>query len=87
MPHLLLAQADIDWVQGVIQLATAGGFSALVWYLVIKHIPAIQSRHKAERDEWLHYIQRRDDSFDALVRENLSAIHEVREELARLGSK
>ena len=38
-----------QWVNTIVQLTTAGGFGALVWYLVVRHIPAIELRHKDER--------------------------------------
>ena len=57
----------LPWSTSVIQLATATGFAGLVWYLVVKHIPSIESRHKEERDEWLSYIRSRDESFQALA--------------------
>jgi hypothetical protein len=55
-----------SWIEPLVQLATAGGFGALVWYLVVKHIPSIEERHQSERGEWLQYIQRRDDDFDEM---------------------
>ncbi len=48
----MAAASGMDWVPSVLQLATAGGFSALVWYLVVKHIPFIESNHREERTEW-----------------------------------
>ena len=70
-----------EWVQALVQLATAGGFAALLWYMVIKHIPAIEDRHRSERQEWLVYIRARDSEYDQLVRDSLKAISELREEL------
>ena len=64
----LLAQAEMGWVQPIVQLATAGGFGALVWYLVVRHIPNIEQRHRDERKEWLDYIKQRDDAFEQLTR-------------------
>lgn len=67
----------------LIQLATNGGFAALVWYLVVKHIPNIEERHEKERDRWNVYSENRDrehnetqrqwmeklDAFSAALRE------------------
>jgi len=44
-------EEKLEWVGYLTQLATAGGFGALVWYLVMKHIPAIEARHREERLE------------------------------------
>lgn len=52
---------SLDWVNSIITLSTAGGFGALLWYFVIKHIPSIEQRHQTERAEWLAYMQRRDE--------------------------
>ena len=67
----------MDWVAAVIQLVTAGGFGALVWYLVVKHIPFIETRHHSERTEWREYIERRDSEFQNLIREHRDAVLEV----------
>lgn len=45
------------------QAITNGGFGVLLWYLITKHIPAIESRHKEERTELHQYIERRDNEF------------------------
>lgn len=76
---------SMDWVQPVIQLVTAGGFGALVWYFVVKLIPSVEARHKEERAEieqrhkdersaWLSYIDKRDMEFQALFKANSEAL-------------
>lgn len=83
----LLAAGDVmsvDWVAAVIQVATAGGFGALVWYLIVKHIPAIQAAHKEERDEWRAYIDKRDDAFGVLVERFRTAIETTHGQLNTL---
>ena len=72
------------WIESLVQLATAGGFGALVWYLVVKHIPAIEERHQGERSEWLHYIQKRDDDFDEMYKTNLEQNMEIQNRLEKL---
>lgn len=76
-----------EWIQPVIQLVTAGGFGALVWYLVVKHIPQIEARHKSERDEWLNYISHRDDKFEKITAEFTDAVHESRQSNDKLRDK
>lgn len=57
----ILAQTlNTEWVPSIIQLITAGGFGAFAWYLVIKHIPSIEERHREERKEWRDFISTRD---------------------------
>ncbi|MCW4040565.1 MAG: hypothetical protein NWE83_07415 [Candidatus Bathyarchaeota archaeon] len=76
--------ADLTWVELIVQLATAGGFGALVWYLVVKHIPHIEERHQNERSEWLDYIKRRDDDFDQMYQKNLEQNMEIQNRLEKL---
>ena len=63
---------EFGWIGPVTNLATAGGFAALVWYLVIKHIPAIENRHLEERNGWMEYARKRDDAFEKLMKEHLT---------------
>lgn len=49
---------DMTWVDSIIQVATAGGFSALVWYLLVKHVPAIEERHREDRRQWAESLER-----------------------------
>lgn len=72
---------NIDWVGAIIQLVTTGGFGALLWYLIVKHIPSIEDRHQAERLEWLEYIKRRDESFEELARKHLETVGAIQREL------
>ncbi len=80
-------ESALDWVSPVIQLTTAGGFGALVWYLVIKHIPGIERRHKSERDEWLAYIQKRDQVSDGVARNYIESVASLRQDLQRIEVK
>ena len=48
---LLLSQInEMTWAKALIELATAGGFGVLVWYLIVKYIPRMEDRHKEERE-------------------------------------
>lgn len=93
---MILAQQSFgaDWVSPVVQLATAGGFGALVWYLIVKHIPSIEQRHiderrtdevrwQAERKEWLEYINKRDESFEKQSKEFTNAMIKIESFLLR----
>jgi len=73
-----------EWVDVVIRLVTAGGFGALVWYLVVKHIPNIEARHKKERDEWRAFIGGRDEALKEVIDEFTSEVKQSRQELAEL---
>lgn len=73
MPSILFGESSnttaFDWVTPLIQLVTAGGFGAFAWYLVIKHIPTIEHRHREERNEWREYFVNRDNDIKALVKD------------------
>ena len=86
---MLLVAETTNWFtpDSVIQLVTAGGFGALVWYLVVKHIPGIESRHKTERLEFLRYIEKRDEDYEVIVKEALTLFGEVRTEIRQLREK
>lgn len=79
----MLAQvtAEFPWVQPIIQLTTAGGFGALVWFLVVKQIPQFLDRHRQERTEWYEGQRQRDAEFLAAQRERdaelVSALKEI----------
>ena len=77
-------QAALAWITPVIQLATAGGFGALVWYLVIKHIPTIEARHRSERIEWLAYIKARDKDFENIALEMMKFLERLEAKLNSL---
>ncbi len=80
------------WINGFIQIVTTGGFGALLWYMLVKHIPNIEQRHRDERKEWLAYIKEQDDEqkerdqryneeLKEREREMLSALAEFRQTL------
>ena len=78
---------DLQWIE----FATTGGFLVLSWYLLVRHIPLIEERHRTERDqhqaerrEWLEYIQRRDDNFERLTREHIESLAQIRNDINQL---
>ena len=87
----ILAEASntdaMSWVAPVIQLVTAGGFGALVWYLVVKHIPSIEKRHADERKEWLEKIEERDTKFEGMTREFITILAETKSEFTKFSER
>ena len=75
---LLANNTGLEWVSPLVTLATSGGFAALVWYLVVKHIPAIEDRHQTERGEWRAYMESRDARFEEIIKEFRETINEHR---------
>lgn len=74
---LLLGQTTtVDWVGPVIQLTTAGGFGALLWFLVWKRMPEQEQAAREERKEWLSYMQQRDAKFEQLIEKCVRCIEE-----------
>lgn len=74
----------IEWVDVIVKLVTMGGFGALVWYLVVKHIPAIEDRHRTERHEWRAFIRGRDEALTKVIDDFTEEIKESRTELTQL---
>jgi len=69
-----------DWVGTVTDVATAGGFCALVWYLIVKHIPRIEDRHQLERKQLVEDMMTRFETMHKdLVSLNISYQELVRE--------
>ena len=73
-----------DWVDTIVKLVTAGGFGALVWYLVVKHIPAIEKRHQQERDEWKEFLSKRDDAMTTVIDRLTASIQLISQGLTEL---
>lgn len=68
-----------DWVTPVIQLATSGGFGALVWYLITKHLPKIEERHRTERQSLVSALSKK-DSDNQREREQFAAALERKDD-------
>ena len=66
---VLFGQADITlgWADAIIKLTTAAGFGGLVWYLVVKHIPEIEERHRREREQYREYLDKRDERLEEIA--------------------
>lgn len=58
-----------SWIEPVVYLVTSGGFGALVWYLITKHLPKLEERHREERAELVAKIEAKDTQHDEIVRE------------------
>lgn len=65
---------DLTWVDSVIQIATTGGFSALVWYMMVKYIPAIEERHREDRRQWR-------DSLEQLHAETITRMEAITDDI------
>ena len=74
----------VEWVDVIVKLVTMGGFGALVWYLVVRHIPAIEERHRSERHEWRTFIRGRDEALSKVIDDFTDELSESRSELAQL---
>jgi hypothetical protein len=66
----------------VVTIVTNGGFGALVWYLIVKHMPAVERRHEAERDRWMAWIDNRDTAKQQSEAAQLEAMHTLNKQLA-----
>jgi len=96
---LFLTQtAEWTWVNPIVQLVTAGGFGALVWFLIVKYIPnqeerhkeertTWQERHKEERNQWTSMIADRDQSFSEQLNKFTEIITKVEMLLERVDTK
>lgn len=73
----LIAQVDsLSWVGPLIQLASSGGFAGLAWYFVMYRMPEMEQRFISERKEWMGYMQRRDERFEAILERCIKCIEE-----------
>jgi len=75
----LIAQATADpfsWVGPIAQLATNGGAVALVWFLFSIRMPQMEQRFIEERKEWIEYMRKRDEKFEALLERCVKTIEE-----------
>ena len=59
---ILLAESGIG-LDTIIQLASAGGFATMAWFLVVKILPEKDREHRKEReaDEERHRLERQAD--------------------------
>lgn len=82
----------MEWVDPLVRLVTAGGFGALVWYLVIKHMPAERTQFlqqlASQYQQLAELTDRYHDTQEALIKTNaelIGTIKELREEIRRHG--
>ena len=82
---MLLSAEDLiaGWsFESLLAIVTNGGFGALVWYLIVKHLPAVEKRHEAERDRWMAWIEKRDIAQSAAEAANLLAIQKLSDQVS-----
>lgn len=77
----------MEWVQPVIQLVTAGGFGALVWYFVIYTIPKMSEAHRQEREKWIAYAEKRDTQLTEVTQLYYQAVEALRMEMRELNDR
>ncbi len=76
---LLAADDPLALADTIMKLVTAGGFGGLVWYLVIRHIPSIEQRHRDERAAFMQYIDKRDKKLEQIANEFSTRIDDITE--------
>ena len=54
-------------VESIIQVATTGGFGALLWYVIVKQLPKLQDIHRQERSEWSQQMKQQGEEFTAAI--------------------
>ena len=95
----LLAQATSDitlptWIDAIARLGGAGVLGVLLYFLLVKSMPAQEKRHETERTEWrsereawLDYMRKRDVQFERVlvgVEVLLKAVQEQNARVAKL---
>lgn len=79
-----------SWVDPLVRLVTAGGFGALVWYLIVKYIPAIEDRYqkmrKTDQEMFLKSMADRDEKLDEIVEKYYMATTEYTRQIERLAT-
>ena len=99
---LLFSQVDMSWIPTITQLATGGGFAVLVWFLIMKQIPAMNAEHASERKllaethkeerqqerhQYLAALERRDARFDALIEKHHEIAKQYHESASQVASR
>ena len=74
----------MPWVAPILQLVTAGGFGALAWYLIVRHLPTVEKEHREERATWMAYNEKRDNEESRRAEKNIEALVKVEEALKQL---
>ena len=81
----------MEWVDPVVKLVTAGGFGALVWYLVIKHMPAERKQFMdqlaTQYTQMTELTDRYHETQERLIKcqaELISLIQDLRKEIQRI---
>lgn len=65
-----------SWIDALAKLGVAGALCVLLWFLLVRYVPAIEKRHETERaewrrerDGWREYLKKRDEQFERLFRD------------------
>ena len=71
---------EVNWQE----LITAGGFGALLWYFVVKVMPAQDDRHERERMVWVESLAEQSKERDLLIKINSETLAENQRLMGRL---
>ena len=75
----------------IIALSTQGGMAAFGWWILVKHLPRIEDRHREERQDFIRYMEKRDErteritsEFRAIAEKYGDEIGDIRRDLSEL---
>lgn len=77
---LLLADST-NWIAPLTEVGSTVALTLFFGWLIVKHLPAQEERHRAERSEWLQFLEERDIKWQAFIN---SRDGRVSEAVARL---
>lgn len=90
--YIVFSQVEVvtlDWADAVSQIVTTTGMGGLAYYLICRHLPAMQDAAREERNEQREYMAERDRRLEDLsqtfagekIPTELARIHAAIEEL------
>lgn len=59
--------AATSWIEIVSNLSATGVLAWFCWYLITKHLPKMEDRHREERAELVASLEAKDDKHDEVV--------------------
>ena len=75
---------ESEWIASIVQLATAGGYGTLTWYLLVKHLPNREDRHREERLGFITAMESRDKRIETILGEYHRTIEKHIEQMAEV---
>ena len=71
---------NFDWITPVTTLVSNGGFGALVWYLIVRHLPKIEETHRKEREDLDEsHASERETWQDAMLKRDVESLRFMQE--------